>query len=478
MLPHTKTVRIWKTVLFAVVDWVSLVSGMTLAYLLRFRWLAENFEEVRKLTALQYFGLISGLAFLTLVFYAILGLYEVNQRQGIVKKFLKISLGWFLVLSIFASGLFFFEFNVRVFPDGILVSRFVLLVGGVIGFAALIAGRILVWFILRLMMSLGLGKSNVILIGEDLELEQKLSANPSVNSILGYKDLDLEVLGILQGKIINREVDEIYLISSKNNAISARLGLLAERYKVNFIFSPEGFSHFQFFGLQPITIGSKLYLEVIHSNLNGWLVVLKRLFDILFASIFLTVFLPIYILIYILIKLEDGGPALYFSQRVGPDGKQFALWKFRRLQAKFCTTENNQAALEIEKKLIETSDTRGDGILYKISDDPRSTKVGKFIERTSLDELPQFINVLIGNMSVVGPRPHQPREVAKYQSEHYKVLNIKPGITGFAQINGRSDLAFEREVELDCFYIEHWSFWMDLKIIIMTPPVLLKRHKS
>jgi lipopolysaccharide/colanic/teichoic acid biosynthesis glycosyltransferase len=105
--------------------------------------------------------------------------------------------------------------------------------------------------------------------------------------------------------------------------------------------------------------------------------------------------------------------------------------------------------------------------------------VGKFIEKYSLDELPQFINVLLGNMSVVGPRPHQPREVAKYANHHFKVLNIKPGITGLAQINGRSDLSFEDEVSYDTFYVEHWSFWLDLWIVCCTPFVILfKSHKA
>ncbi|NJL97059.1 sugar transferase [Candidatus Gracilibacteria bacterium] len=117
--------------------------------------------------------------------------------------------------------------------------------------------------------------------------------------------------------------------------------------------------------------------------------------------------------------------------------------------------------------------------MYKLADDPRMTRVGKFLEKTSLDELPQFFNVMKGDMSIVGPRPHQPREVKKYRDEHFKVLNIKPGITGMAQVNGRSDLTFEKEVFYDKYYVEHWSFWLDLWIIVKTPFVILfKRQKS
>ena len=148
------------------------------------------------------------------------------------------------------------------------------------------------------------------------------------------------------------------------------------------------------------------------------------------------------------------------------------------MKKEFCVTDDNAKALEVEQKLIEQKDIRGD-VLYKIKDDPRTTRVGRFIEKYSLDELPQFINVLIGNMSVVGPRPHQLREVAKYSSHHFKVLNIKPGLTGMAQINGRSDLSLDQEVAFDTYYVENWSFFLDLEIIFKTPfIVLFKRHKG
>ncbi len=112
------------------------------------------------------------------------------------------------------------------------------------------------------------------------------------------------------------------------------------------------------------------------------------------------------------------------------------------------------------------------------TDDPRRTKLGRFLEKTSLDELPQFFNVLIGNMSLVGPRPHQPIEVAKYEKWHKKVFNLKPGITGMAQISGRSDLDFDEEVKLDTYYIENWSLWLDIKILLKTPLVVLfRRHR-
>ena len=122
--------------------------------------------------------------------------------------------------------------------------------------------------------------------------------------------------------------------------------------------------------------------------------------------------------------------------------------------------------------------TREEGPLVKIKDDPRITKVGKFIRRFSIDELPEFFLVFIGRMSLVGPRPHLPEEVSGYKKHHKKVLTIKPGITGMAQISGRSDLNFEDEVRLDSYYIENWSIWLDLYILLKTPWAVLKKRKT
>ena len=138
------------------------------------------------------------------------------------------------------------------------------------------------------------------------------------------------------------------------------------------------------------------------------------------------------------------------------------------------TTEGREA-IKYEKELIKKHSLRH-GPLYKIKDDPRKTRVGAFIEKYSIDELPQFFNVLRGDMSLVGPRPHQQREVDKYNEYHRRLLTIKPGVTGMAQVSGRSDLEFEDEYKLDVYYIENWSLWQDIQICLKTVLVLFKRR--
>ena len=164
-------------------------------------------------------------------------------------------------------------------------------------------------------------------------------------------------------------------------------------------------------------------------------------------------------------KLENGEPV----KRVGQKGKKFIFYKFRSMYP-------NTHKLRYEK--LSGKNTRKDGPLVKIKNDPRVTSVGKFIRKYSIDELPQLWNVLIGNMSLVGPRPHLPEEVAQYKKHQRFVLTIKPGVTGLPQISGRSDLNFEEEVKLDRYYIENWSTWMDIKIIFKTIFVVLRGHKE
>ncbi|NDK08565.1 exopolysaccharide biosynthesis polyprenyl glycosylphosphotransferase [Candidatus Gracilibacteria bacterium] len=222
-------------------------------------------------------------------------------------------------------------------------------------------------------------------------------------------------------------------------------------------------------------------IDIKNISIDNWGRVIKRFIDILGSIAGIIIFGPLMIFVGFMIKLEDpSGPIIYKNKRIGQKGKEFYLFKFRYLNWKYCVKDSygispeKDKALEYEKKLIEERSTRN-GPLYKIKNDPRKTKIGNFIEKYSIDELPQFFNVLIGNMSLVGPRPHQPREVANYELSQKRVLTIKPGITGMAQVNGRETNSFDDEVKYDIFYIENWNFLLDLKIVFKTFGSILKR---
>ncbi len=225
------------------------------------------------------------------------------------------------------------------------------------------------------------------------------------------------------------------------------------------------------------TTGGIPVLQVKRTPLDGWGRIAKRLFDLTVSSILIMLVSPVLLLVSLALLIEDGWPVFFVNERVGERGRLFRLFKLRSMFRKFSIGPQftkQKEALKLEQKLIKEKSLK-EGPVYKILDDPRVTGVGRFIRRWSIDELPQFFNVFKGDMSLVGPRPHQPREVEQYAPHHRRVLAIKPGITGMAQISGRSDLEFEDEVRLDAWYIENWSPLLDLYILLKTPWAVLKK---
>jgi exopolysaccharide biosynthesis polyprenyl glycosylphosphotransferase len=184
---------------------------------------------------------------------------------------------------------------------------------------------------------------------------------------------------------------------------------------------------------------------------------LKRVVDIVFSSLVLIVLSPVLLAIAIAIKLDSSGPVLFFSERIGKKGRVFRCTKFRTM------------VRDAEKRRADVMHmNERDGVLFKISNDPRITKLGRFLRKYSLDELPQFFNVLRGDMSVVGPRPPIGSEVREYKLSHLRRLDVTPGITGLWQVQARQDPSFDNYISLDVAYIENWSVWLDIKIIMRT----------
>ena len=206
-------------------------------------------------------------------------------------------------------------------------------------------------------------------------------------------------------------------------------------------------------------------LYVDHPDLSGLRQVVKGVFDKVAAAFALLLLSPLLLAIGVAIRVEDGGPAFFRQVRVGRDGKPFRLYKFRTMVV----------AAEQQKALLAAND-QGAGLLFKIRSDPRITRIGAKLRRWSLDELPQLINVLLGQMSLVGPRPALPEEAAKYGDYVRRRLAVRPGITGLWQIHGRSDLPWEEAVRLDLRYVENWSLALDLLILWKTWPAVARGH--
>ena len=193
----------------------------------------------------------------------------------------------------------------------------------------------------------------------------------------------------------------------------------------------------------------------ISRRAGGWF---KRFLDIVISSTVLFLLSPILLIVALLIKVTDGGPVIYWQYRVGKWGTPFHFPKFRSMVV-------NAEALQAK---LKKASQHGDSITFKIKRDPRITWIGRFIRKTSIDELPQLINVLKGEMSLVGPRPLLVSYLSLYSEEQARRHEVKPGMTGWAQVNGRNAISWDEKFRLDVWYVDNWSIWLDIRILVLT----------
>lgn len=193
------------------------------------------------------------------------------------------------------------------------------------------------------------------------------------------------------------------------------------------------------------------------------LLVIKRIMDVVCSLMAIFMLIPLFVVVSVLIVLEDGWPVLYVQQRVGINGRIFNFYKFRSMR---------RGADRLKEQLMAQNES-ADGVIFKMKKDPRVTRIGRILRRFSIDEAPQFFNVLSGDLSLVGPRPPIPSEVAQYTLEERKRLHVKPGLTCLWQIGGRSEIPFEQQVRLDMEYIHSRGLWQDIRIMLKTVPAVL-----
>ena len=209
-----------------------------------------------------------------------------------------------------------------------------------------------------------------------------------------------------------------------------------------------------------------LFTILGRTNRKKIYIYIKNGFDILFSLLVIIFGFPVFLLISILIKFSSRGPIFYYHKRIGKNFKTFYCIKFRTMHPE---SDDILANLLDKNELIKNEYEK----THKIKNDPRITRIGKFLRKTSLDELPQFLNVLKLEMSIIGPRPIVSQEIIKYENSISKVISIRPGITGLWQVSGRNNLSYKKRVYLDCLYVEQFNLLMDLRIIIRTLGVLI-----
>ncbi|OGH72162.1 MAG: hypothetical protein A3G00_00130 [Candidatus Magasanikbacteria bacterium RIFCSPLOWO2_12_FULL_43_12] len=457
------------------VDFLMLVFAGVSAYYLRFIDLFVGLRPVVfDLSLSAYLGIVMWVGLAWLFIFALLGLYSIDPNRKLSKDLTRV----FFACSVGIGAVaLYVMFALQQFD-----SRFLALVSWALAIIYVSVGRILVRGLKGLMYRVGWGLRRVAVIGDE-EIAEDVAKELEQRAELGYKvvgqysTFSAQLISALE----KLNLDEVIFTNPRANEKEALRALnFCNLHHIVFKYSADLFAAYSA-NMAVSPLAGVPMVELKCTPLDGWGRVAKRVFDVLVSLSVITVFLPVLIIVALIILLETGRPVIYKNERVGIRGQKFFTFKFRSMFQKDCTgPQFGRAGLKAEAKekdLIEEKSVRT-GPIYKIADDPRVTKFGRFVRRWSIDELPQFFNVLIGDMSIVGPRPHQPREVEQYEREYPTVFTLKPGITGMAQISGRSDLSFEEEMKLDIFYIERWSIFLDLIVFIKTPFVVFKRRKA
>lgn len=432
-------------------DFLMITLAAILAYFIRISEIISAIRPVLfNLTLIEYLRPVIVVALFCVGFFALLGLYkmEVNRRfsDESVKIFVGTSAGLMaIVIFIFLKGQFF-------------NSRFLIIASWILGVFLVILGRLIVRYVQLQVLQYGYGVRRVVIIGDN-EVANKLKSwfeskkEPGYKVVDNIKEADNNNLKML----LERHIDEIIQCDPDlPNGQNAELIEFCDVNKIDYKFIPNLFETMAT-NINISTIQGVPLIELQRTPLEGWWRIFKRIVDILGAFFGIVLLFPFFMIIGVIIKLGSRGPILVKLLRVGYQG-EFKIYKFRSMIT---------GADKLKKRLMPLN-IRKDGPLFKIKNDPRVTKIGRFIRKYRVDEFPQLINVLRGEMSLVGPRPHEPGEVAKYKTHHFKVLAVKPGMTGLAQISGSSDLKFEDEIRLDTYYVENWSLRLDLVVLLKT----------
>lgn len=289
------------------------------------------------------------------------------------------------------------------------------------------------------------GKENVPVLGRFAEVE-------GIMNCTGVKDIIIATPGMESNRLVEL-CNRLQLISANVMLVPDLLGIPLAGIKIQHLFDEK-----------------TLFLSMQNNLASKWNLLMKRVFDFVVGSIAAVVVLPVIIIIYIALKIEGQGPVIYSGNRIGKDGKEFKCYKFRtmyldneRILEEYL--ENNPVAAEQWKKYAKLKDY-----------DPRVTRVGNFLRKTSLDELPQILNVLKGEMSLVGPRPYLQREKEYMGVYAQTILKSSPGITGLWQVSGRNDIDFEGRLQIESWYVLNWSLWLDITLLVRTIGVVLGRR--
>ncbi len=459
------------------IDYIATVAAFLLAYYLRpitdlIPGVQYQFGEELLPNFKEYILLAGFSALFLVIIFAVNHLYSLKVTQ-------RFSSGFFKVIFLVTAWMMFIIAYYFLVVHQLFFSRIALVHIWMFTITFITFGRIIIQLIQTFLLRYGIGKRRILFIGVNTVADhfyKTIKEDPYYKiigaldeKVLSRKKGELKIIGRfdqLESIIKKYKIEEIIQTDPKmGEGDTKELHAFCRNNQIKYHFIPD-LIRLQRTNVDVEMIDNIPLVTLKDTSLDGWGQLLKRLFDIGFSIVMIILLIPAWIFIGIFIKLDSKGPIFYKSKRKYRD-KIFGIYKFRSMVVD----------ADIKKKELMKQNERT-GPMFKIKEDPRITRLGKFLRKTSIDELPQLFNVLSGKLSLVGPRPHLPEEIDQYESHHYKVFALKPGITGLAQISGRSNLDFEDEVKLDTYYIENWSPWLDIKILIKTIGVVFRADGS
>ncbi len=455
-------------------DFLALLAAFATAYILRVT--LDHTPISANVQAFTYINIVITLLPFFLIVFGLLGLYNTRVHSKRFSEFGRLFTG--CLIGILGVISYAYIANVRIFP-----ARLVTLYGFLLAFCFVLIFRTIARGVRRVLFRYGVGISNVLIVGDTRltgELVLSLADTkatgyrvigvvgqstkvPGVRGLTVYADFASAVAGC--GRRLHTIVQtELYASGPKNDEIL----VYAQERHLDYYFVP---------GNSELFVG-KIDAELFHSipviavsqtALVGWGRVAKRVVDVLGSGIALILTSPIMLVTAIVIRLTDDGPIFFRQKRLTRNDKEFKVFKFRSMYMAYSGMSPEAAFAKMGKpELGKLYRENGD----KLPNDPRITPIGHFIRRTSIDELPQLLNVFLGDISLVGPRALMPIDLAAYKKRH-AILSVKSGITGLAQVSGRRNITFDERRQLDLYYVQNWSFWGDLVIIARTVWIVL-----
>jgi exopolysaccharide biosynthesis polyprenyl glycosylphosphotransferase len=467
------------------VDFLALITAFVAAYIIRVR--LDGRPVAHPIPAHVYLEISLLVLPIWLLIFAFSGLYSLSNLRGKLDElgriFVAVSGGVMTLIL-----LDFFQKNQPLFP-----SKSVPIYAYGIGFLLVVIARSVIRLIQRSLFRYGVGVHQTLMIGSG-ELAQRI-AHDMESPRSGYR-----IVGIVEsssgagkrlpGYPLYKSVDEVKSQIAGglhvDEIVQADSGLEADDILELVTFATNNHISYRFipnqFGLYATnavygTMAGMPVLEIRLTSLEGWGRIVKRAFDVVGAGLGLILLSPIFLGVALAIKIADPGPIFFRQRRLSRAGSEVYMYKFRSMKHKFNSDKNYKGKTPVEIfQLLDRPELVAEFEEHqKVRNDPRVSKIGDFLRRSSLDELPQLLNAFMGDMSLVGPRPIVPVELERYGNQSGSFLALKPGITGLWQISGRSDVSYEDRVKLDIYYVENWSLWLDIKILLKTIVAITKK---